>query len=156
MTNKFPVKYLPKRLSRHDRQIVAQELSKSRKLYKRGEYYTRRQVDSYPHKTSKHISNAKRIYSVQNIRPSRTLSKKTGCSIKSLREVVRKGQGAYFSSGSRPNQTDHSWAYARLASAITGGKASVVDFNIIDKGCNHKTSKAYKMALKAKNHRHHN
>jgi hypothetical protein len=147
---KIPLKYLPKRLTRTDRTKIASELAKSRRLYKRGKYYTRRQVASYPHHKSQHISNAERIYKTQNIRPSRELAAKTGCSIKALQAIVKKGQGAYFSSGSRPNQTAHSWGYARLASAVTGGKSSVVDFHILDKGCNHKTSKAYKMALKAK------
>jgi hypothetical protein len=150
MSVKVPLKYLPKRLSRKDRKIAATELAKSRRLYNRGKYHTRRQVASYPHKTSPHIANAQRIYGTRNIRPSRELSAKTGCSIKALQAIVKKGQGAYFSSGSRPNQTAHSWGYARLASAVTGGKSSVVDFSILDKGCNHKTSKAYKMALKAK------
>ena len=150
MTTKVPLKYLPKRLSRKDRKIAAAELAKSRRLYKLGKYHTRRQVASYPHRTSQHIADAERIYKTQNIRPSRELAAKTGCSIKALQSIVRKGQGAYFSSGSRPNQTAHSWGYARLASAITGGKSAVVDFDILDKGCKHKTSKAYKMALKAK------
>ncbi len=150
MAQKVPIKYLPNRLSRRDRHTIAAELAKSRRLYKRGKYYTRRQVASYPHRTSRHILAAERIYGTRKIRPSRELAAKTGCSIKALQAIVRKGQGAYFSSGSRPNQSAHSWGYARLASAITGGKSAVVDFDIIERGCNHKTSKAYKMALKAK------
>ena len=62
-----------------------------------------------------------------------------------LKQIIRKGEGAYYSSGSRPNQTARSWGVARLASAITGGKASAVDFHIIDKGCSH-TKKAFKLA----------
>jgi hypothetical protein len=150
MTTRVPLKYLPKRLSPRDRRTIAADLAKSRRLYKRGKYYTRRQVASYPHHKSRHIVAAERIYRTHKIRPSRELAAKTGCSIKALQAIVRKGQGAYFSSGSRPNQTAHSWGYARLASAITGGKSAVVDFDILDRGCNHKTSKAYKMALKAK------
>lgn len=150
MDAKVPLKYLPKRLSPRDRRIIAADLAKSRRLYKRGKYYTRRKVASYPHHKSRHIVAAERIYRTHKIRPSRELAAKTGCSIKALQTIVRKGQGAYFSSGSRPNQTAHSWGYARLASAITGGKSAVVDFSVLDKGCNHKTSKAYKMALKAK------
>ena len=146
-TTNIPLKYLPKRLSPQDRKIAADELAKSRRLYKHGKYHTRRRVASYPHRTSRHIINAERIYGTRNIRQ---LAAKTGCTLKSLQAIVKKGQGAYFSSGSRPNQTAHSWGYARLASAITGGKSAVVDFDILDKGCNHKTSKAYKMALKAK------
>jgi hypothetical protein len=144
---RVPLKYLPKRLTRKDRKIAAIELAKSKRLYKRGKYYTRRQVASYPHHKSHHIANVERIYGTRNIRE---LAAKTGCSIKALQTIVKKGQGAYFSSGSRPNQTAHSWGYARLASAVTGGKAAVVDFDILNAGCNHKTSKAYKMALKAK------
>mgnify|MGYP006294507075 CR=1 FL=1 len=40
-----------------------------------------------------------------------------------------------------------SWGNARLASAITGGNASAVDFHIIDKECDHNKS-AYRLAQK--------
>jgi len=62
---------------------------------------------------------------------------------------VSKGEGAYFSSGSRPNQTAQSWGIARLASSITGGKSAAVDYNIIEKGCNHK-KRAFILANRAK------
>ena len=39
---------------------------------------------------------------------------------KALKEVFKKGEGAYYSSGSRPNQTPSSWAYGRLYSYILG------------------------------------
>lgn len=55
-----------------------------------------------------------------------------------LKQIVRKGQGAYFSSGSRPNQTSQSWGLARLASSITAGKSAAVDYDILEKGCDHK------------------
>jgi len=42
---------------------------------------------------------------------------------KGVKQIVKKGKGAYYSSGSRPNQIPHSWGYTRLASAITGGNA---------------------------------
>jgi len=48
---------------------------------------------------------------------------------------VKKGEGAYYSSGSRPNQTAQSWGYARLASALTGGPSSVIDYHILRDGC---------------------
>ena len=38
-----------------------------------------------------------------------------------LVEVKKKGMGAYYSSGSRPNQTPHSWGMARMYSYILGG-----------------------------------
>jgi len=67
--------------------------------------------------------------------PNEELSKKTGCSVAALEQIVRKGQGAYYSSGSRPNQTPHSWGLARLASSVTGGKAAAVDYDILRRGC---------------------
>jgi hypothetical protein len=73
------------------------------------------------------------------------LAKKTGCSLEALQHIVKKGEGAYFSSGSRPNQTGLSWGYARLASSITGGKASAVDYSILKTGCK-RDSKALRLA----------
>jgi hypothetical protein len=77
------------------------------------------------------------------------LARATGCSKYALKKIVNKGQGAYFSSGSRPNQTAQSWGIARLASSITGGKAAAVDYSILLEGCKPK-SKALTMAKKAK------
>ena len=56
--------------------------------------------------------------------------------------------GAYYSSGSRPNQTAESWGIARLASAITSGKSAVIDYHLLEEGCK-KNSKALKLAKKA-------
>ena len=128
-----------------DKKIQRNMLTKSRKMYKQHKYYTRKPVASYKHKTSKHIDNAKQIYDVQTVAPTRELARKTGCSVNALRKIVRKGEGAYYSSGSRPNQTPQSWGLARLASSITAGNASIVDYDILEKGCN-STSKALKMA----------
>ena len=122
-------------------------LNKSRRLYKKKQYFPRKKLPSFHSKKSKHILNAERIYDVSSIRPDKTLSRKTGCSINALKQIIRKGEGAYYSSGSRPNQTAQSWGIARLASAITSGNASKVDFHIIDKGCDH-NKKAYKLAIK--------
>ena len=102
-------------------------------------------MKSFTSKPSKHVERARRLYGVQHIRQSRELSKQTGCSLKGLRQIVKKGEGAYFSSGSRPNQTAQSWGNARLASAITGGNASAVDFHIINTECAHH-KRAYRLA----------
>lgn len=144
-----PLRYIPKRLSKKDKKIQKKELLRSRKAYKKGKYYTRKRVKSFKSTVSKHILKARKIYKINSIKPSKKLSKKTGCSLTSLKKIVNKGKGAYFSSGSRPNQTAESWGIARLASSITGGKASAIDLNILQKGCN-TTSKALKMAIKTK------
>ena len=144
-----PIKYLPKRLTKKDREILKKELKKSRKSYKKGKYITRKKVKSFKSKKSQHILNAERIYKIKNLRVNKELVKKTGCSSKSLNAIIKKGQGAYYSSGSRPNQSAHSWGYARLGSSISGGKAAAVDFNILNDGCM-KNSKALKLAKNAR------
>lgn len=144
-----PIKYVPKKLSRKDKKKVKKMLKKSRRLYKQGKYFTRKKVKSFKSKVSPHILKARKIYKIDNIKPNKNLAKKSGCSLKGLKQLVKKGQGAYYSSGSRPNQTGHSWGYARMASSITGGKAAAVDFHILKKECS-KSKKAYKLALKAR------
>ena len=145
----IPIKYLPKKLTKKDRKILKKELKKSRKGYKKGKYVIRKKVKSFKSKKSQHILNAERIYKLKNLAINKELVKKTGCSSKSLNAIIKKGQGAYYSSGSRPNQSAHSWGYARLASSITGGKASAIDFNILNEGCM-KNSKALRLAKNAK------
>jgi len=143
-----PVRYVPRTLRRSDRAKQIRMLKKSRSAYKKGRYYTRKALPSFKSKPSGHVANARRIYGVDKIRPDSELSKATGCSTSALKQIMRKGEGAYYSSGSRPNQTAQSWGVARLASAISGGKASAVDFKIIEKGCSH-TKKAFKLAKKS-------
>ena len=144
-----PKRYIPTQLSIRDKKTQREMLKKSRKQYKKGKYYTRKKVKSFKSKTSPHIVKAKKIYNIDTIVPSKILADKTGCSKSTLDKIVKKGEGAYFSSGSRPNQTGKSWGYARLASSITGGKAAAVDYNILENGCKLR-SKALKLAKESK------
>jgi len=146
---KIPIRYLPKKLSKKDKQKQLKMLIKSKRLYKQKKYYTRKNLKSYDNKTSNHIVNARKIYNVEKITPNKELSRATGCSINALKQIVKKGEGAYYSSGSRPNQTPHSWGFARLASSITGGKAAAVDYDILENGCKH-NKKAFLLAKKSR------
>jgi len=146
----IPTRYLPKSLSIRDKKKQLAMLLKSRKLYKKGKYYTRKQV-SYKSKKSGHVVRAKALYKMTSLTPNKELADKTGCSVSALQQIVKKGEGAYYSSGSRPNQTPQSWGLARLASAITSGNASKVDYAILEKGCNH-SKKAFKLAQVPKGH----
>jgi len=146
---RFPKRYVPRILSKKDEKTQITMLQKSKKLYKKHKYYTRKQLSSYTNKISKHVLHARKIYNIENIKPNIELAKKTGCKLSALQQIVKKGEGAYYSSGSRPNQTPQSWGYARLASALTSGKAAAVDFNIIEKGCDHK-KKAFILANKSR------
>lgn len=89
------------------------------------------------------------MYHVDKIGPTNELAKATGCKKTALAKIINKGAGAYYSSGSRPNQTAQSWGVARLASSITSGKAAAVDYNILEKGCK-PNSKALTLAKRAR------
>jgi len=146
---KFPIRYLPKNLTVKNKRQQFKMLMKSKKLYKKHKYYTRKNISSYKNKKSSHISNARKIYDIKTIAPNKELADKTGCKIEALEQIVRKGEGAYYSSGSRPNQTPQSWGLARLASSLTSGKSAAVDYDILKKGCNHK-KKAFILANKSR------
>ena len=146
---KFPIRYLPNKLTNADKQKQLNMLIKSKKLYKKHKYYTRKHIASYKHKKSTHLLNARKIYNIKNITPNKELALKTGCKLSALNHIVKKGEGAYYSSGSRPNQTPQSWGLARLASSITSGKSAAVDYDIIKNGCDHKKT-AFILANKSR------
>ena len=147
MSVNVPQRYIPKNLTKKEKAKAKRELIKSRKLYKKGIYYTRKKIASYKNKKSQHIRNAERMYKLKNLSVNAELARKTQCTLPTLQKIFQKGQGAYFSNGSRINQSAHSWSYARLASAITGGKASAVDYKLLESGCK-SSSKALKLAKK--------
>ena len=135
MKQRINLRYIPKNLSQKDKKKQYSMLLKSKKLYKKHQYYTRKKMHSFHSKKSSHISIAKKMYDVNKIDATNELSRKTGCTKSALKQIIHKGEGAYYSSGSRPNQTAQSWGKARLASAITSGKAGAVDYRILEKGC---------------------
>ena len=127
----IPTRYVSP-LSKSDKIIQKKMILKSRRLYKKGVYTTRKTLKSYPNKESSHVMRAKKKFGVDSMVPSPELAKKTGCPLSILQKIVQKGEGAYYSSGSRPNQTPQSWGIARLSSALTGGPAAKVDANLVN------------------------
>jgi len=66
-------------------------------------------------------------------RTPKNISKVTGVPEGAIKEVLKKGAGAYISSGSRPNVSMNAWKYARLFSYLLGGPARKVDEHITKK-----------------------
>jgi hypothetical protein len=126
----IPTRYLSP-LSKKDKIIQKRMILKSRRMYKQGIYKTRKMLKSYPNKVSNHVTRAKKKFGADSMVPSPELAKKTGCPLYVLQKIVQKGEGAYYSSGSRPNQTPQSWGIARLSSALTGGPAAKVDASLV-------------------------
>jgi hypothetical protein len=73
---KINLRYVPKRLTKKDKIKQLKEVLKSRKLYKKNKYYTRKNVLSFKSKKSSHIINAMKIYDIDKISASQELSKK--------------------------------------------------------------------------------
>jgi len=138
-TIKIPLRYLPRHLSKKEHIQQKKELLKSRKAYRKNKgikrFYTRKKIISFKSRPSKFVKKAMNLYHVTKIGPTPDLAKSSGCSVNTLKKIIKKGEGAYFSSGSRPNQTAQSWGIARLASSLTAGKASVIDYSILKTGC---------------------
>lgn len=121
---------LPKRyvagLSPEEKEEQVEEIEKSRRLYKEtGKVKTRPKLG-----TSKRSSHTKKFesrygYSVTDLAKVRKEFPNTD-----IKTILSKGRAAY-ASGSRPGQTPESWAYARLASVLTGGKALAVDKDLV-------------------------
>jgi hypothetical protein len=118
----LPKKYVPKSLSEEDRK-------KQIKSIKEGK--PRPKVESFKSKRSSNVKKFEEKYKTKISDFSfinKNIIKKKG-----IDEIIAKGKAAYFSSGSRPNQTPTSWALARLASVIMNGPARKVDMKIWNK-----------------------
>lgn len=146
---KVPMRYVPSTLSTRDTIKQKQYIDRSRKAYRNGKYFLRPKIKSFTSKKSSHVANAKKEYGVPNMKPTTALATATKCKKWALKKIINKGRGAYYSSGSRPNQSPDSWGYARLGSALTGGPSSKIDYDILEKGCE-KGSKALRLANKTR------
>lgn len=128
---KIPKKYSYK-LSRKDKKRQLRSIKKARRSYRKGIYIDRPKLKSYHSKKSSWVTKFEKKYG-DNIKTYKEIEKATGIPKQALMAVVRKGKGAYYSSGSRPNQTASSWGKARMYSYIMGGPTRKVDKHITDK-----------------------
>ena len=124
----IPKKYTA-RLNRKDKKKQLRSIRKAKRSYKKGKYIDRPKLKSYKSKKSSWVTKFEKKYG-KDIKSYKQIEKVTGIPKKALMEVVRKGKGAYYSSGSRPNQTAESWGKARMYSYILGGKTRKVDNHI--------------------------
>jgi len=124
-------------LSSRDTKKQKANIKRARKAYTQRKYINRPHLKFFSKKSS-HVSRAKQKFGVDSMAPTPELAKASGCEIWALKKIINKGEGAYYSSGSRPNQTPQSWGYARLASALTGGPAAKIDADILRSGCQKK------------------
>ncbi len=114
-----PSRYVPKTLSKQDRKKQIKSII---------EGTDRPKLKTFTSKRSPHVIKFEKKYGFKiTDKRVQEIIKPEG-----IRQILAKGKAAFYSSGSRPNQTATSWAYARLASALMGGKASKIDKKILD------------------------
>tara|TARA_R100001594_G_scaffold3356_3_gene12635 strand:+ start:3316 stop:3792 length:477 start_codon:yes stop_codon:yes gene_type:complete len=116
-TRNIPKRYLPDSLKGKDRQkqiksIFEKEERPKTKVKSRKSNWTTLFSKKY----------GKELDEMKGKRSKKNIAKITGIPFKAVDEVYKKGEGAYYSSGSRPNQTPSSWARGRLYAYIMGGK----------------------------------
>ena len=102
--NKYPKQYLSG-LSKKDKEKQKRSLNKARRSYdkERGskKYVDRPKLKSYKNKSSSWTEKFHKLY--PNAKTLNDIAKVTGIPKGALQAVIKKGKGAYYSSGSRPN-----------------------------------------------------
>ena len=121
MDKKLNKKYVPSSLSKEDKKKQIKSIIEKKDRPK-VEYKSRRSkyVVDFENKYGTKITDDDFI--------NKNIIKRKGIDL-----ILDKGIGAYYSSGSRPNQTPFSWSRARLASVIMGGVARKIDKKIWEK-----------------------
>lgn len=114
--------YVPSSLTKKDKQKQLKSIK---------EKTDRPKVDSFKSKRSSWVSKFEKKYGTK-ITDKKFINDNI-LKTRGQNLIIEKGMAAYYSSGSRPNQTKFSWAYARLASALLGGPAAKTDKDILIK-----------------------
>jgi len=130
--------YIPDTLSKKDKVKQKKQLDKSVRDYKKGILSQRDKLKSFKSKPSGYVNQVKSILklpmNLNKIADKLTKTEKREKELKKgLEKVLEKGKAAYFSSGSRPNQTPFSWGKARVASVLVGGPSRRIDKDIVKK-----------------------
>lgn len=114
-------KYIPDVLSAADKKKQAKSIKEGTP---RPKVAYRKRRSKWTIKADKYFGDAKSVAEMAD---------KLGVDPEGLEKILEKGRGAYYSAGSRPNQTAESWARARLYAVLFGSKkARKVDKDIID------------------------
>ena len=124
-------KYVPKTLSKSDK-TKQRKILKERKEKASKKIFLEKKVNKQKTKESTYTTRFKKKYKLKSYTLP-NIARATGIPLKALQEVKKKGMGAYYSGGSRPNTTATQWAMARVYSYILGGKTRKVDKAITDK-----------------------
>ncbi len=135
--SEFPKRYTSG-LSKEDKKKQEKQLKKSVEDYKKGKFTNRKKLESFKSKPSSYVEQVKKKTGLpvnfDKLADKLTRTDKREKEVrKGLEEIYDKGKGAYYSSGSRPNQTPESWGKGRVASVLVGGPSRKIDKKIVEK-----------------------
>jgi len=118
---KYSKKYVPDYLSKSDKKKQIESIKKKT---------NRPKLKSAKPKRSSWVSKFEKKYGykITDKRVFKDVLKKKGFEL-----IKKKGMGAYYSSGSRPNVSALQWGLARVASVILGGASRRIDKDIWEK-----------------------
>tara|TARA_Y100001937_G_scaffold32439_1_gene46341 strand:- start:1323 stop:1802 length:480 start_codon:yes stop_codon:yes gene_type:complete len=116
-TRNIPKRYLPDSLKGAERKAQIKSIFEGKD---RPKTKVKERKSSWTTKFDKKYGE--QLDAMKGKRSKSNIAKITGIPLKAVNEVYKKGEGAYYSSGSRPNQTPSSWARGRLYAYIMGGK----------------------------------
>lgn len=129
-TPKDPESGLPRRyvagLTPSEKRAQVAEIMKTREIYKKTGKVVEREKRGES-KRSPHVIKFEKRYGFPITDLAKVRAEFPGTDIST---ILSKGRAAY-ASGSRPGQSPDSWAFARLASVLTGGKSLAVDKDLV-------------------------
>lgn len=128
---KIPKRYLPPSLSPEDRR---KQLSSIRRGTKRPFVKSFKSIKSpWTTKAKNYFGDGNTSKADMSLILSKGDKKREREIRQGLDEIFDKGAKAYFTSGSRPNQTPESWGYGRVFSVLFGGPSRDIDKAIVEK-----------------------
>jgi len=128
-TRDIPKRYLPDTLKGKDRQKQIKSIFEGKD---RPDTKVKSKKSSWTTQFDKKYG--KELDKLKGKRSKKNIAEITGIPLKAVNSVYKKGEGAYYSSGSRPNQSAASWARGRLYAYIMGGaKVRKADKDITEK-----------------------
>ena len=112
-TRDIPKRYLPDTLKGKDRQAQIKSIFEKKE---RPKTKVKERKSSWTIKFDKKYGDE--LDKMKGKRSKKNIAKITGIPFTAIDEVYKKGEGAFYSSGSRPNQTPSSWARGRIYAFI--------------------------------------
>jgi hypothetical protein len=131
MSIKINKKYVPLSLSQKDKEKQIKSIKEQTKRPLLKSYTSKR--STYTIKAKRYFGEGKTSKEDISFILSKGDKKREREIKKGLDLIYDKGMKAYYTSGSRPNQTPQSWGMARVFSVLFGGKSREVDKKEVEK-----------------------